>query len=63
MKLYSGPLSMFGAKAEIALREKGVDFELEMVPYDREHGYQPKHPQVLRVVAGGTIVQGRNWRA
>ena len=49
MKLYSGPLSMFGAKAEIALREKGVDFDLEMVPYDREHGYQPKHPEVLRV--------------
>ena len=49
MKLYSGPLSMFGAKAEIALREKGVDFELAMVPYGREHGYEPKHPDVLRV--------------
>ena len=32
MKLFSGPLSMFGAKAEIALREKGVEFELEMYP-------------------------------
>ena len=31
MKLYSGPLSMFGAKVEIALREKGLKFELEMV--------------------------------
>jgi glutathione S-transferase len=49
MKLVSGPLSMFGAKAEIALREKGVDFDLEMVPYDPQHGYQPKHPDVLRV--------------
>jgi glutathione S-transferase len=49
MKLYSGPLSMFGAKAEIALREKGVEFDLEMVPYDRARGYQPKHPEVLRV--------------
>ena len=49
MKLLSGPLSMFGAKAEIALREKGVDFELEMVLYDPQHGYQPKHPDVLRV--------------
>jgi glutathione S-transferase len=49
MKLLSGPLSMFGAKAEIALREKGVDFDLEMVPYDPQHGYQPKHPDVLRV--------------
>ena len=49
MKLYSGPLSMFGAKVEIALREKGVDFELEMVAYERQRGYQPKHPEVLRV--------------
>ncbi len=49
MKLYSGPLSMFGAKVEIALREKGLDFELEMVPYNRQSGYQPKHPEVLRI--------------
>jgi glutathione S-transferase len=49
MKLYSGPLSMFGAKAEIALREKGLDFDLEMVPYSQQQGYQPKHPEVLRV--------------
>jgi glutathione S-transferase len=49
MKLYSGPLSMFGAKAEIAIREKGIDFELEMVPFDREHRYEPKHPEVLRI--------------
>jgi glutathione S-transferase len=49
MKLYSGPLSMFGAKAEIALREKGVDFDLAMVPYDRRLGYRPTHPVVLRV--------------
>ena len=48
MKLYSGPLSMFGAKAEIALREKGIDFELTMVSFDRTHGYEPKHPEVLR---------------
>jgi glutathione S-transferase len=49
MKLYSGPLSMFGAKAEIALREKAIAFELAMVAYDREHGYEPKHPEVVRV--------------
>jgi glutathione S-transferase len=48
-KLYSGPLSMFGAKAEIALREKGVDFELEMVAFSQAQGYQPRHPEVLRV--------------
>jgi len=40
---------MFGAKVEIALREKGLAFDLEMVPFDRERGYEPKHPQVLRV--------------
>jgi len=49
MKLYSGPLSMFGAKAEIALREKGVDFTLEMVPFTTADRYEPKHPEVLRV--------------
>ena len=49
MKLYSGPLSMFGAKAEIALREKGVDFELEMVAFSQAQGYSPKHPEVLRI--------------
>lgn len=40
---------MFGAKVEIALREKGLNFELEMVAFDRERGYRPKHPEVLRV--------------
>src|SRR5215467_3894603 len=49
MKLYSGPLSMFGAKAEIAAREKGLDFELVMVPFDMKALYQPKHPEVLRI--------------
>jgi glutathione S-transferase len=49
MKLYSGPLSMFGAKAEIALREKGVEFELEMVPFEMRVLYEPKHPEVVRI--------------
>jgi glutathione S-transferase len=49
LKLLSGPLSMSGAKAEIALREKGVPFHLEMVPFTRSHAYDPKHPDVLRV--------------
>ena len=47
--LYSGPLSMFGAKVEIAAREKGLDFDLVMVPYDSKAGYSPKHPEVLRI--------------
>src|SRR5471030_380746 len=49
MKLYSGPASMFGAKAEIALHEKGIDFELVMVPFEMKTLYQPKHPEVARI--------------
>ena len=49
MKLYSGPLSMFGAKAEIALREKGIAFDLEMVPFEMKVLYEPKHPEVVRI--------------
>jgi glutathione S-transferase len=47
--LYSGPLSMFGAKAQIAALEKGLQFELVMVPFDFDAGYTPRHPEVLRV--------------
>jgi len=47
--IYSGPLSMFGAKVEIAAREKGVPFELVMVPFVEGDAYEPKHPEVLRV--------------
>ncbi|WP_304167721.1 glutathione S-transferase family protein [Phenylobacterium aquaticum] len=49
MRLYSGPLSMFGAKAEIAALEKGLPVRVFMVPYDPNTGYEPKHPDVLRV--------------
>ncbi|MDI1284801.1 MAG: glutathione S-transferase family protein [Reyranella sp.] len=49
MKIYSGPLSMFGAKAEIAAREKGLDFDLVMVPFEMKTLYEPKHPEVLRI--------------
>lgn len=49
MKIISGPLSMFGAKVEIAAHEKGLDFELVMTPFDPLRGYDPKHPDVLRV--------------
>ena len=47
MRLFSGLLSMFGAKAEIAALEKGLDFELVMVPFEEK--YEPKHPEVLRI--------------
>jgi glutathione S-transferase len=49
MTLYSGPLSMFGAKVQIAALEKGLDFDLVMVPYESARGYNPKHPEVLRI--------------
>jgi glutathione S-transferase len=47
--IYSGPLSMFGAKVEIAAREKELDIDLIMVPYHSAEGYHPKHPEVLRI--------------
>jgi len=49
MRLFSGPLSMFGAKAQIAALEKGLDFELVMVPFDMQRLYEPKHPEVIRI--------------
>ncbi len=47
--LYSGPLSMFGAKAQIAALEKGVPFALVIVPFEMKTLYSPKHPEVLRI--------------
>lgn len=49
LTIYSGPLSMFGAKVQIAALEKALDFDLVMVPYDSKQGYNPKHPEVLRI--------------
>jgi glutathione S-transferase len=49
MRLYSGPLSMFGAKAQIAALEKGLPFELVMVPFDLQRLFEPKHAVVLRI--------------
>jgi glutathione S-transferase len=49
MVLYSGPLSMFGMKAEIALREKDISFKRIEVVYNTVDGYWPKHPEVLRI--------------
>lgn len=47
--LYSGPLSMLGAKAQIAALEKGIEVDLVMVPFDFHALYTPKHPEVLRI--------------
>lgn len=48
-RLYSGPLSMFGAKVQIAALEKGLDVELIMVPFEMQRLYEPKHPEVVRI--------------
>lgn len=45
--LYSGPLSLFSRKVEIALAEKGLAHERIMVPFTQTEGYRPKHPAVL----------------
>ena len=45
--LYSGPLSLFSRKVEIALREKALPFERIMVPFSQTAGYEPRHPEVL----------------
>jgi glutathione S-transferase len=34
---------------QIAAREKGLDFDLVMVPFDMKQLYQPKHPDVARI--------------
>jgi len=40
---------MFGAKVQIALHEKGIDFELTMVPFTMATRYESRHPEVVRV--------------
>ena len=47
MKLYSGPLSLFSRKVEIALAEKGIVHDREVVTFSQSTGYAPKHPAVL----------------
>jgi glutathione S-transferase len=49
MTLYSGPLSMFGAKCQIAALEKSLPVHVVMVPFTEDHRYEPKHPEVLRI--------------
>lgn len=49
MKLFTAPLSMFGAKVQIAALEKGLAVEAIMVPFDRDDRYEPRHPEVLRI--------------
>lgn len=55
MKLYSGPVSLFSRKVEIALGEKGLVYEREMVPFTQAGGYAPKHPAVLAANPKGQV--------
>ena len=48
--LYSGPLSMFGAKVQIAaLREGHSTSNWSWCRSTRRRVYSPKHPEVLRI--------------
>ncbi len=55
MKLYSGALSLFSRKVEIALHEKGLPFERIPVPFSQTGGYSPKHPDVLAANPKGQV--------
>ena len=55
IKLYSGPLSLFSRKVGIALREKGLAFAEDVVPFTQERGYTPKHSVVLSVNPKGQV--------
>jgi len=53
--LYSGPLSLFSRKVEIALLEKGLAFEIVMAPFTQSGGYQPKLPEVAAINPKGQV--------
>jgi glutathione S-transferase len=55
MKLFTGPLSLFARKAEIALLEKGRPFDRVMVPFSQTKGYNPKHAEVLAANPKGQV--------
>jgi len=55
MRLYSGPLSLFSKKVEIALTEKALDCERILVRFTQTEGYSPKHPEVVRLNPKGQV--------
>jgi glutathione S-transferase len=55
MRLYSGPLSLFSRKVEIALHEKRIDFERVEVAFTQTEGYSPKHPDVISANPKGQV--------
>lgn len=55
MHLYSGPLSLFARKVEVALAEKGLVFARTMVAFTQTEGYRPKHEAVLAANPKGQV--------
>ncbi len=55
MHLYSGPLSLFARKVEVALGEKHLAFTRTMVPFTQTKGYSPKHEAVLAANPRGQV--------
>ncbi len=55
MKLYSGAVSLFSRKVEVALHEKGLSFERIQVPFSQTRGYSPRDPAVLAANPKGQV--------
>lgn len=55
MKLLTGPLSMFGTKARIAVAEKNAPCGIEYVPFSLKTRYNPLHPDVARLNPKGQV--------
>jgi glutathione S-transferase len=55
MLLYSGPLSLFSRKVEIALVEKNIAFDRVIVSFSQTKGYAPKHPAVISANPKGQV--------
>jgi glutathione S-transferase len=55
MILYSGPLSLFSRKVEIALAEKDLAYERVTVSFNQTKGYSPKHPAVVAANPKGQV--------
>ncbi len=47
--LYSGPVSWFSRKVEIALHEKGLPFQQILVPFSQTKGYYDRPVEVVRI--------------
>ena len=55
MHIYSGPVSLFSRKVEIALAEKGLAYTSTIVPFSQTQGYSPRHEAVLAVNPKGQV--------